>query len=491
MGAYKFINVFRVNQIANLASSVDPVHWLTGQSVPESDASISCTTTAAHGSMLMRWPRYSFHSCHVLTELDLRLIEVVFAPNHQFVIVTSWGELLLVWAPFESTDFLLVAFQLGEVVDLLSHISVQNGLISRPTAQERVVPSYATYSSFVAFELFHYFLFIDIPVLKNATRSSHRQEFARVAPRNAGDGVLRSKVVQLGNFGSTGAPKINTRPKPNSQNIIAWPINQIEIVIILQSWRIQHFERRFAYFPLLRVRNGQQFVFIEASKRQFFMFDLFGLAQYTFWLMIITHNWCTIALVLLPSLIAKIENIVIMLAILVHLDLALIHHHICLKSAIFVTSHKLQIIVAHHVAILRNSLEALSGFEIVDSIFIQKTVLDHVWIFNVEHGILEKNVVFSQVLTRIHFLNRVRRLTLLIVIVVVRGLQASILVQILRWIQLDFHFAIKCFVHFSILIDGSKWNESVTFKRCKIKFGLFKERFIVLRKLGHLPWQLN
>lgn len=102
---------------------------------------------------------------------------------------------MLVWAPFESADFLLVAFQLGEVVNLLSHVSVQNGFISRSTAQERVVPSYATYSSFVAFELFDYFLFIDIPVLENATRSSHRQEFARVAPRNAGDGVLRSKVV--------------------------------------------------------------------------------------------------------------------------------------------------------------------------------------------------------------------------------------------------------------------------------------------------------
>jgi hypothetical protein len=28
-----------------------------------------------------------------------------------------------------------------------------------------------------------------------------------------------------------------------------------------------------------------------------------------------------------------------------------------------------------------------------------------VWVFNVEHGVLEKDVVFSQVLTRIHFLN--------------------------------------------------------------------------------------
>lgn len=89
MGAYKFINIFRVNQIANLTSSVDPVHWFTGQGVPESDASISRTAATAHGSMLVRRPRYSFYSCYVLTELDLRLIEVVLTPYHQFVIVTS------------------------------------------------------------------------------------------------------------------------------------------------------------------------------------------------------------------------------------------------------------------------------------------------------------------------------------------------------------------------------------------------------------------
>ena len=135
------------------------------------------------------------------------------------------------------------------------------------------------------------------------------------------------------------------------------------------------------------------------------MFDLFSLSQYTFWLVIILHDWRLIALVFLASLIAEIQNVVIMLTILVHLDLALIHHHICLKSGVFVASHELQVIVAHHVAVLRNSLESLGGFEIVDSIFIQKTVLDHVWVFNVEHGVLEKDVVFSQVLTRIHFLD--------------------------------------------------------------------------------------
>ena len=135
------------------------------------------------------------------------------------------------------------------------------------------------------------------------------------------------------------------------------------------------------------------------------MFDLFSLSQYTFWLVIILHDWRLIALVFLASLIAEIENVVIMLPILVHFNLALIHHHICLESGVLITSHELQVIVAHHVAVLRDSLEALGGFEIVDSIFIQKTVLDHVWVFNVEHGVLQKNVVFSQVLTRIHFLN--------------------------------------------------------------------------------------
>lgn len=121
--------------------------------------------------------------------------------------------------------------------------------------------------------------------------------------------------------------------------------------------------------------------------------------------MVILHDRRLIALVFLTSLVAEVEDVVIMLAILVHFYLALIHHHVCLTSSVFIASHELEVVVAHHVAILWNSLEALGWFEIVDSIFIQKTVLNHMWVFNVEHGVLKKNVVFSQVLAGIHLLD--------------------------------------------------------------------------------------
>lgn len=89
MRAYKFIYVFRVNQVADLASCVDPVHWLAGQSVPEANASVSSSTTAAHSPMLVRRPGYSFDCCDVFAKFDLGFIIIGLAPYAQFVVIAT------------------------------------------------------------------------------------------------------------------------------------------------------------------------------------------------------------------------------------------------------------------------------------------------------------------------------------------------------------------------------------------------------------------
>ena len=42
---------------------------------------------------------------------------------------------------------------------------------------------------------------------------------------------------------------------------------------------------------------------------------------------------------------------------------------------------------------------AILGFRVQDRVLVQKTVLDHVWVLNAQHGGLQKNVVFAEVLT--------------------------------------------------------------------------------------------
>ena len=59
------------------------------QRVPESDASVGCSSSAAHDAVLVRVPSDSFHCSHMFIEFVYGFIEVSFLPDHQFVVVPS------------------------------------------------------------------------------------------------------------------------------------------------------------------------------------------------------------------------------------------------------------------------------------------------------------------------------------------------------------------------------------------------------------------
>ena len=69
MGAHQLVNIFGVYKVANLAARIDPVHRLASKSVPKSDASISGSSAAAHGAMLVGRPRDGLDCGNVLAEL--------------------------------------------------------------------------------------------------------------------------------------------------------------------------------------------------------------------------------------------------------------------------------------------------------------------------------------------------------------------------------------------------------------------------------------
>ena len=52
-------------------------------------------------------------------------------PNIEFIVISSWGKLLLVKWPLQSTHLLLMVLEIGKVVILLSEISVKNALVFR------------------------------------------------------------------------------------------------------------------------------------------------------------------------------------------------------------------------------------------------------------------------------------------------------------------------------------------------------------------------
>lgn len=82
MSTDQFIDILGVDQVADLATCVNPMHWLACQSVPESNASISCTTSTAHCAMLVWRPSDRLDSSNMVCKFDQRLRWVGFVPYH-------------------------------------------------------------------------------------------------------------------------------------------------------------------------------------------------------------------------------------------------------------------------------------------------------------------------------------------------------------------------------------------------------------------------
>lgn len=173
--AHEFVDGVGVAQTADLTASVDPVHGLESQGVPESDASVGCSASTTERTMLVRRPRNCLNGSHVLSKLCHRLGLLVPAPYHQFIVVASGSQLLLIWTPFEPAYLLLVAFKLGEVVLSLPHVPVQDGLVPRPSAEERRVPGNAPDTPVMPITALDDPLLVHVPLLQDALAGAYCQ----------------------------------------------------------------------------------------------------------------------------------------------------------------------------------------------------------------------------------------------------------------------------------------------------------------------------
>ena len=88
MSGDDFICGLGEHQIANLRSSINVVDWLKSMSVPESNATISSTSTCCEKSSLVWIPGNGFDGGIMFAELSSSLFTSV-VPDHKFVIVSS------------------------------------------------------------------------------------------------------------------------------------------------------------------------------------------------------------------------------------------------------------------------------------------------------------------------------------------------------------------------------------------------------------------
>jgi hypothetical protein len=80
--------------------------------------------------VLVRVPGKGFHSRLVARELADRVRFILEAPDAEFVVVASRGQLLLIRRPFEPTYLLFVMLKLREILIVFPGVSLEDIFVS-------------------------------------------------------------------------------------------------------------------------------------------------------------------------------------------------------------------------------------------------------------------------------------------------------------------------------------------------------------------------
>ena len=87
----------------------------------------------------MRRPTDRLHSRCVLVELHDWLVRMK-VPDHQFVVVSTRGQLLVVKAPLQTAHLLLMARKFAEMRPGCPQVSLQDIMVAAACAHNRLVP---------------------------------------------------------------------------------------------------------------------------------------------------------------------------------------------------------------------------------------------------------------------------------------------------------------------------------------------------------------
>ena len=95
------------------------------------------------------------------------------APDHQFIIIAAAGELVIVEAPFEPTNFLFVAYQFRNVMGVGAHISEQDVSVPGASGKHAAAPGGGAHPPSVAEHGSDVLAMRGIPDLGLSGRSAH------------------------------------------------------------------------------------------------------------------------------------------------------------------------------------------------------------------------------------------------------------------------------------------------------------------------------
>jgi len=195
----------------------------------------------------------------MLAELREWFVVSLRVPNHKFIIVASRCEESVVEeTPPESADFLLVRLELSVVVFVVSDVSDQDGSISRGSGQLVSVPTAGSDAVGVALEGADHLGLLHVPDLHGAGCEADADVRALLTPSDTRDEFVLLLDGQALREGGAGVPDVELFGEGHGQHVRAAPVDQVQVEVVAQVLRVQHFVGRALDLALGAVLGGAE-----------------------------------------------------------------------------------------------------------------------------------------------------------------------------------------------------------------------------------------
>ncbi|RNA28621.1 hypothetical protein BpHYR1_008630 [Brachionus plicatilis] len=227
MSADQLVGVFRPGQIAHLGARVHRLQILTGQRVPEPDTAVGSAAARGQQAVLMGRPGNGLHRRYVIIVGLYGRIAAVYIPHQQLQHVIG--------RPLQPAHFLLVAAKFALCfVGGRADIAQEHVAIAAARAEQVVIPG------------------------ESADAGRHRAD--RV--------VAIGQVAQLSHLAGASGPQVDGGAEADAEHVCGRPVDQIQIEVVLELGRVQHFERHFGYFAYGLARRSEQLLGVGRERRE-------------------------------------------------------------------------------------------------------------------------------------------------------------------------------------------------------------------------------
>lgn len=177
---------------------------------------------------------------------DRVLLSVV--PNEEKVVIASGGQLNIIGRPLQPTNFLFMSFKGLFRVFRRSRIPNKDSLIPGASSQRPFRPGHAAYPPILSLESSHSLLLLYIKYFYQPPCMAEGQLPTVRAPFQGANRVVVRNLQQPTGLPFKRTPFIHIGSERHHHTVGIYPVENIQVEIVLEAWGVQDFVRDCRYF---------------------------------------------------------------------------------------------------------------------------------------------------------------------------------------------------------------------------------------------------